>query len=365
MTVDDAADPSARERLEQFGVTSWRLLGIIGLAVVVSVAIAALSGLVIPLIIATVIGILAVPLVDLLEDRGMPRRIAALLVMVVLVVVIVGAFVIAAVGIADQSGQITIQMAAGIEALGDWLVDLDVQWADGEERYDELVQFGKELLPGAASYLTSVFNGVLSFVFGAFLSLFILYYLLADWTTITKWVGRHVGVPAHVGMSIIDDAGSVMRRNFYALTISSLIVSAIIGVTMLLLDLPLVFTVTLVTFVTSYIPYLGATVSGAFGFLVALGSGGATDAFILLAVILIAQNGVQSLVGNKLTSDQLSIHPLPAFLATLVGATVAGLFGAILATPLLALTIAIGLRLKAERGHTAVADAPELVEADA
>jgi len=40
---------------------------------------------------------------------------------------------------------------------------------------------------------------------------------------------------------------------------------------------------------------------------------------------------------------------LPAFLATLVGATVAGLFGAILATPLLALSIAIGGRLRAER----------------
>lgn len=365
MTVENPTSPGGA-RLVRLGAASWRLLGIIILAVLVSVAIAALSGLVIPLIIATVIGILAVPLVDRLEDRGVSRRLAAVGVMVALVVVLVGSFVIAALGIADQSGQIRVQVTAGIQAVGDWLADLDVQWGAGEERYDELVQFGKEVLPGAASYLTSVFNGVLSFLFGAFLSLFILYYLLADWTPITTWVSRHIAVPDRVGMSIIDDAGSVMRRNFYALTISSLIVSAIIGVTMLLLGLPLVFTVTLVTFITSYIPYLGAVVSGAFGFLVALGSGGTTEALILLVVILVAQNAVQTVVGNKLTSDQLSIHPLPAFLATLVGATVAGLFGAILATPLLALTIAVGLRLRTEcAGDTAADDSDAVADVHA
>lgn len=105
MTLDDSAIPSAGGRLEQFGVMSWRLLGVIALAVVVSVAIAALSRLVIPLIIATVIGILAVPLVDRLGDRGVPRRPAAIGVIVALLVVFVGAFAIAAAGIADQSGR--------------------------------------------------------------------------------------------------------------------------------------------------------------------------------------------------------------------------------------------------------------------
>jgi len=348
LTAEHPTTP-AGERLEWLGATSWRLLGIIALSVIVGVGIAALSGLMIPLLIASVVGILAVPLVDRLEAKGVPRRLAAVAVMAALVAVFVGAFVIAVDGIADQSSQITAQVSAGIDAIGGWLADLDVDSVDGQGGYDDFVDFGKQLLPGAASYLSSVFNSVLSFLFGAFLSLFILYYLLADWTPITTWVSRHLGVPTRVGVEILDDAASVMRRNFYALTISSLIVAAIIGTTMVLLGLPLAFTVTLVTFITAYVPYIGAVVSGSFGFLVALGSGDTSDAVILLIVILVAQNGVQTLVGNKLTSDQLSIHPLPAFLATLVGASVAGLFGAILATPLLALTIAVAVRLRAER----------------
>ncbi|MFW2336574.1 AI-2E family transporter [Ilumatobacter sp.] len=359
MTVDDTPTRGAAERLEWLGATSWRLLGVIALVTIVGIGIAALSGLVIPLVIAGVVGILSVPLVDRLEERGVPRRLAAVGVMTALVAVFVGAFVVAADGIADQSSQIRVQVAAGIDAIGNWLADRDVELTSGQDGYDDIVEFGKQVLPGAASYLSSVFNSVLSFLFGTFLSLFILYYLLADWTPITNWVSRHLGVPARVGASIIDDAASVMRRNFYALTISSLIVAAIIGVTMLILGLPLAFTVTLVTFITAYVPYIGAVVSGTFGFLVALGAGDTTDAIILLLVILVAQNGVQTVVGNKLTSDQLSIHPLPAFLATLVGASVAGLFGAILATPLMALSIAVGVRLRAERGaeHDAGAEA--------
>ncbi len=353
MTVEDSATPGGA-RLAWLGATSWRLLGIIILVTIVGVGVAALSGLVIPLLISSVVGILAVPLVDRLETARVPRRLGAVIVMLALLGVFIGAFVIAIDGIADQSTQIRVQVEAGLSAVGDWLADLDVELT-GAGAYDDITDFGKRILPGAASYLSSVFNGLLSFLFGALLSLFILYYLLADWTPITIWVGRHRGVPTRVGMSILDDAASVMRRNFYALTISSLIVAAIIGTTMVILGLPLAFTVTLVTFITAYVPYIGAVVSGSFGFLVALGTGDTADAIILLIVILVAQNGVQTVVGNKLTSDQLSIHPLPAFLVTLVGATVAGLFGAILATPLLALTIAVGLRLRTERADDTVA----------
>jgi predicted PurR-regulated permease PerM len=312
-------------------------------------AIGALAGLIVPLVVAAIVGTLAVPLVDRLEAARIPRRAGAVAVMVLLVGVFVGAFVIAAKGIADQSGEIRVEVANGLSKLGDWIDELDLDGDDPAQRYDDLVELGRKVLPGAASYLATIFNGVLSFLIGSALSLFILYYLLADWSTITRWVGRHLGVPADIGMGIIDDTATVLRRNFSALTVSSLIVAAIIGTTMWILGLPLAFTVTLVTFLTSYVPYVGAVVSGAFGFLVALGAGDTNDAFVLLVVILIAQNLVQTIVGNKLTSDQLSIHPLPAFLVTLVGASVAGLFGAILATPLLAVALAVIRRTRATR----------------
>ncbi len=343
MTNDPA--PIAGERLVRLGAASWRLLGLVAVVALVALAIGALAGVVIPLVIAAYIAILAVHLVDRLASLRVPRPVGALIVMAGIIAVFVGTFTLAGVGIANNSGEIRDEVAAGLDAVIDWYDHLDLGSGNGQDAYQSILDAGKQVLPGA-SYLATVFNGVVAFVFGVFLGVFILYYLLADWTRITEWLGEHLGVGGEVGMRIIDDAASVIRANFAALTVSSLIVSTIIGVAMLILGLPLVFTVIVVTFLTSYIPYLGAIVSGVFGFLIALGAGGTTDAMILLVVILVAQNVVQTMVGNKLASNLLAVHPLAAFLVTIVGASAAGLFGAVLAAPLLALGIAVQRELR-------------------
>lgn len=55
----------------------------------------------------------------------------------------------------------------------------------------------------------------------------------------------------------------------------------------------------------------------------ALGAGGTTHAVILLIVILVLQNVVQTVVGNRLTSSSLSLHPIAALISTIVGASLA------------------------------------------
>ena len=81
-------------------------------------------------------------------------------------------------------------------------------------------------------------------------------------------------------------------------------------------------------------------------FLVALGSGGAQKAFIVLAVVLIAQNLIQTLVQNKLTSNELSIHPIVNFGSTIVGAALAGILGATLSAPIVAILIRMAGRIR-------------------
>ncbi len=100
------------------------------------------------------------------------------------------------------------------------------------------------------------------------------------------------------------------------------------------------------TFITSYVPYLGAILSGAFAFLVALGSGSTRDAVVILIVVLVAQNVIQTIVGNRLTSTKLSLHPLPSIIASVCGVAIAGLLGAMLSAPAFALAIAVRRRLR-------------------
>ena len=108
---------------------------------------------------------------------------------------------------------------------------------------------------------------------------------------------------------------------------------------MLLLGLPLALPIAVVTFATSYIPYIGAIFAGAFAFLVALGSGGIQSAFIVLAVIIIMQSVIQTIMLNKISSEQLNVHPIVNLAATIIGGTVLGLVGATLASPITAVVI--------------------------
>jgi predicted PurR-regulated permease PerM len=314
--------------------------------VVIYSAFAAISGLVVPLVIAVVIGVLGVPLVDMLERTGIPRHIGAGLFMVTLLVVVGGSIGLAIEGIVDQGGEVADQVAAGIDAIGRWLEQLDVDLPSGDSIVDSGDSMGRPLLPGAASYVGSIFSSAMAFLVGTFLAAFMLYYILVDWGTLRDWVAGHLNMPARIGAGVIDDSTAIVRQGFYALTLSSLVVAILIGLTLALLDIPLVFTIGFVTFITSYIPYLGATLSGAFGFLVALGANGIEDAVILLVVILVVQNVVQTIVGNKLISDRLRIHPLASLLATLIGATVAGLLGAMLSSLVLGIVIAVADRVR-------------------
>ena len=328
------------------------LIGILAVATIVYSALAALSGLIIPLVIATVIGMLAVPVVDLLEQQRVPRGIGAGLVMLGILAAIVGAIALAVNGVIDQGDEISRSLTAGIARVGTWFENVDVDIGVAEERLAQARQFGLDLIPGLASWFTSVFSSAIAFLVGSFLGAFLLYFILADWARLRAWVGSHVGVDGELGEGIVDDATSVFRQGFAALTVSSLATAVLIAATMILLGLPLAFTVGLVTFATSYIPYLGAIFSATFACLVALGSGSPTQALVLLVVILVVQNVVQTIMSTKLTSDRLSLHPIANLIATIVGASLAGLLGATLSAPVLATIIQIDRRVSRQGPST-------------
>lgn len=327
--------------VSRWGRASWMLIGILALATIAYSALAALSGLIIPLVVATVIGMLAVPLVDQLEKRRVPRGIGATLVMLGILAAVVGAIALAVNGVMDQGDEISRSLTAGIARVDTWFENMDVDIGVADERLAQARQFGLDLVPGLATWFTSVFSSAIAFLVGSFLGAFMLYFILADWSRLRGWVGNHIGVDGELGEGIVDDTTSVFRQGFAALTMSSLATAVMIGLTMVILGLPLALTVALVTFVTSYIPYLGAIFSAAFACLVALGSGNTTQALILLVVILVAQNVVQTVMSTKLTSDRLSLHPIASLISTIVGATLAGLLGATLSAPVLASIIQI------------------------
>ena len=65
-----------------------------------------------------------------------------------------------------------------------------------------------------------------------------------------------------------------MRRYFLGVTIVAAFNAVVVGLGALLLDVPLAGTIAVVTFVTAYVPFIGAFVSGAFAVILALSAQG-------------------------------------------------------------------------------------------
>ena len=238
------------------------------------------------------------------------------------------------------------RLSSGLDAARDWVSELGIDLPSAQDLTKGAEDGADASATGLSSTVGGVFSSVGAFVAGTFVALFLLFYILSDWSQFSTWLGSHLGVPKDLGAGVVDDATWSIRRYFYALTVTSLVTAVVIGGTALVVGVPLAFTIALVTFVTSYVPYIGAFISGAFAVLIALGSGGTTDALIILAVILVVQMVIQPLLQNQMTASELDLNPVVSFGSTIVGGALAGVLGATLSAPVVAMIIKIYGRVK-------------------
>jgi len=138
--------------------------------------------------------------------------------------------------------------------------------------------------------------------------------------------------------------------------------AAVVGLAALLLGVPLALPIAIVTLVTSYVPFFGAFVSGAFAVLITLGAEGPATALAILAIVLITNNTLQNLLEPVAFGKTLRLHPLVVMLVTTAGTLLFGVLGATLAAPATAVTLRT-VHLLAETGLFSTAPTPPAAEA--
>ena len=314
--------------LRTVGTGSWLAVGIVVVVGVVLLLLTLVTEVAIPLAIAAVLAAILVPVTDKLEGWRVPRWLGATLVLVLGLSLVVGTIVLVIRGIISQSDEIWAHLQSGLQRL-----NADVGGSSSS---------AGTLVAGARSSVRVLQSGVLGSLFSSagslivstVLSVFILLVLLKDWDQITGWTAGHLGVPAPVGHSIIDGIVNAFRGYASGLTLIGAANALVVGVGAWILGVPLVGTIALVTFVTSYVPYLGAFVAGAFAVVIAFGSGGLVTALWMLAIVLLANNTIQNVLEPFAFGTRLRLHPL-VVLIVVTGATVLfGVLGAVLAAPL-------------------------------
>ncbi len=348
-------EPGGRGRrapdwLWRWGVSSWLLLGIIGLLIVVMLAVSKARELVLPLLIATLVGVVLEPVSRFLHVKlHLWRWLAAGITMLLVFALLVGLVAMLVYGVASQAGEISDDVEKGVDEVQEWFSGLKLS-KDVTEKVTEAVEKAwQAVASGLLGVVSSSLSGAFSLVIGVFLALFILFFLLNDWEKISAWVIGHTGLPRERSEAVFDDVTESLRGYFKGTTIIAVANALTILPFLLVLGVPLAGTITIVTFVTAYIPSIGGYISGAFAVLIALAGSGLTEALIILAVVILANTVIQNPIQAVAYGKTLDLNPLVALLATILGAIFFGVAGAIFTAPLTAVVLKVVGGLKEER----------------
>ncbi len=140
-----------------------------------------------------------------------------------------------------------------------------------------------------------------------------------------------------------------MRRYFMGVTIVAAFNAVVVGAGALALGVPLAGTIAVVVFVTAYIPFIGAFVSGAFAVLIALGSEGSTTALVMLVIVVLANGMLQQVVQPIAFGATLDLNPLAVLIVTIAAGSLFGMVGLIVAAPLTSAAVHVNRNLALAR----------------
>lgn len=334
-TVDDGLPHGVRVA----GAWAWRLILFVAAGYVLLRLVGMLRVVVIPVAVALLLAAMFQPVVAALRRRGMNRSLAAALVLVGGLLVVVGGLGLIVQTFVSQFDDLSTQVREGLDEVQSWLARgplhiSQTQINDGIDGLQKALSDNQgTLTSGALSTATTVGEVVAGF----FLVLFTLFFFLRDGDHIWRFICRLLPRPARVPVARAGHYSWHTLVSYVHATVLVAFVDAVgIGIGLAVLRIPLALPLAALVFLTSFIPVVGATLSGAVAVLVALVTQGPVSALILLAIVI----GVQQLEGHVLQplimGRAVALHPLAVILAIATGIVTAGIVGGLVAVPLLA-----------------------------
>jgi predicted PurR-regulated permease PerM len=343
---------------------SWRVIVIAAAAWGLWAALTFLAVITLPLVIALLLAALASPGIRIAHEIGIPRGVAAFVVVVGGLAGVSLLFTFVGQQVAQGSTDLADQVVAGLGEIKNWLRDGPLHASDSQinDWIDEASKGIKKLGEGDVIGKVTEVGTALSHVFaGLFIVLFATYFFLADGHRIWAWCVR---LAPRAARERVDSSGRVawisLTRFVRATVIVALTDAIGVMVAAAILGVPLIAAIGVVVFLGAFIPMLGALVAGTVAVLVALVAKGPLVALFMMIGVIIVQQFESHVLQPFLMGRWVSVHPLGVILSIGVGVLVAGIAGALIAVPLAAALNAVVQHLAS---FTAVGDdAEELLD---
>lgn len=343
---------------------SWRFLIIIAALGVLGFLLAYLSEVTIPIGIAILLAALLNPVKDFLVRKGMKAKFASPLVFVTGIVVVLGILAAVVQQFVAGAGDLADSASGGLTKIRDWIHSLGISDNQINSTVNSAENWIKEnhasITSGALSTATSA-GHVLA---GLAIALFTLFFFLRDGRRIWNWLLGLTPEPARPHINAAGDRAWMTLGGYVKATVLVAFVDAVgIGIVIAIVGVPLVIPLAALVFLTSFIPLIGATISGIVATLVALVAVGPVGALIVLAGVIVVQQLEGHLLQPLLMGRAVKMHPLAIVLSIATGGLLIGITGALLAVPIAATLNAAIKQLRGKYdepvGAQAVADARE------
>jgi predicted PurR-regulated permease PerM len=335
-SADDAEVPHS---LRLAAAWSWRLIvvGVVGWALLTFISMVRI--VVIPLAIALLLSALLAPSVGWLLRARLPRSLATFLVLIGGLAAVGGTLTLVINQFIDGVPELTENATKGVRQIQQWartgplhLSDEQVNSAiDSAQRWvnantDQLTQ----TTVSTAATLAEIFTG-------AVLVLFATFFFLRDGRKIWRFLVRLFPVNARWSLADAGDASWATLGSYVRATVLVAFIDAVgIGLATAILEVQFALPLAALVFLGAFIPIVGATLSGTVAVLVALVDKGWVIALILLGAVILVQQVEGHILQPLIMGRAVAIHPLVIIIGIAAGAILAGIVGALVAVPLIA-----------------------------
>ncbi len=322
--------------LEVAAAWCWRLV-VVGFVIYAGARlVSALRIVVLPCVGALLVTALLQPLAARLRRAGLHPLAATWCVLLLAIGVVAGAITLVGIRVSQESSTLTNELSRTTHQFEHWL-----ETGPYHVRPSSIQQLSNNIIGWFSKHRSLVAGTVVTggkivteILAGLILMLFITFFLIKDGERIWAWA---TGSLSPVSRRRADRAGRAAWQTLVYYIRGTVMIAAIhavvIGVTLLLLRVPLVGPLTVLVFLASFIPLIGILVAGFVSILVTFGTKGLVAAVVLLGVFIVANQLESHLLQPQIIGRMVRLHPLAIILVLAVGGVVGGIPGAIVAVP--------------------------------
>jgi predicted PurR-regulated permease PerM len=294
---------------------------------------------VLPCVAALLLTALLQPLADRLRRAGLPRLAATWVTLLIAAAVLGGLVMLVANRASADYPALLAEARHTTTQVESWLSGppFHVKNSNVQKFLNNIPSYlskHKSLVEG-----TVVTGGKIASEFfgGLVLTLFVTFFLIKDGERIWNWL---LGAMRTGTARRVDRAGHAAWLAVVYYMRGTIAVAAIhavvIGLVLWIMGVPLALPLAVLVFLAAFVPLVGLLVAGALAIVVTLATKGWVDAVILLGILIVEDQLEAHLLQPQVVGRVIRLHPLAVILSLAVGGVLAGIAGAVVAVPIVA-----------------------------